>query len=278
MPENAPGSARAITDTLLLDPALGDRLAARLVGFPFAQLDPGGVTSPSTLRVLALATLLQSRERLSDPQTVHALQFRPDWQAALQLPPAYPGMDPGVLCEFRQHLRRHADGCLVFQALLNRVAGTGLVSCHPDQPLTAGELLAEVCGVHRLAQVIEAATQLIEALATSHPEWFGTVVLPHWYTRYHPGDARQRASAGSGEQLKLVHTIGADLTYLLGILATSCQPGLAQLPEVATARQVWHENFEPLERPGLPTQAMWRTSACARCKQALTEEPQNDKT
>jgi len=174
-------------------------------------------------------------------------------------------MDPGVLCEFRQHLRRHADGCLVFQALLNRVAGTGLVSCHPDQPLTAAELLAGVCGVHRLAQVIEAATQLIEALATSHPEWFGTVVLPHWYTRYHPGDARQRASAGSGEQLKLVHTIGADLTYLLGILATSCQPGLAQLPEVIKAHKVWQENYQPLSNHSPPIQVVWRPSVCGPC-------------
>lgn len=258
-----------------IDRTLGDRLARLLEGFPLAELDPGGVTSPATLRLLALATFLQHRERLSDPQTVRALQFRPDWQTALQVPHSYPGVDPEVLCEFRQRLRMHPEALAVFDNLLAQIATLGLFGGTPDVRPTAGYLLESVCTVHRMVCVIEAATQIIEALATSHPEWFGTVVLPHWYTRYHPGDARSRVAGGVDDQLKLVQTIGADLTYLLGVIQKSQLQALYQLPEVQTAQYVWRENYEPVANNGLPSQVVWRTAVCARCKQAQKAESQN---
>jgi hypothetical protein len=251
-----------------LDIALGERMAARLEQFSFAEMDPGGVLSPETLRVLALVTLLQNRERLSDPQTAHALQFRPDWQASLQLTNSYPGLDPQVLCDFRQRLRFHPDQMAVFSAFLDRLVGSGLICPDSLDRLSAGELLQGVCHIHRIASVIEAATQIIEALATSYPEWFGTVVLPHWYTRYHPGDQRNWATSSPDEQLKLVRTIGADLTYLLGVIHKCRLSSIQKLPEVQNANRVWQDNYEPIANNGLPLQAVWRVSICARCSQA----------
>lgn len=51
---------------------------------------------------LALVTLLQFRENLSDRQAAEAVRARIDWKYLLGLELADPGFDFSVLCEFRR--------------------------------------------------------------------------------------------------------------------------------------------------------------------------------
>ena len=50
---------------------------------------------------LALVTLMQFREGLSDRQATEAVRARIDWKYLLALDLADPGFDHSVLCEFR---------------------------------------------------------------------------------------------------------------------------------------------------------------------------------
>jgi hypothetical protein len=251
-----------------LDPSQGGRLAELLAGLAFQELDPGGVLSPATLRMLALTTLLQYQERLSDTQAAHALQSRPDWHAVLQLPDRAPALDPQVLCEFRQRLREHPGTLAVFERLIDRMSSTGLFGLDPANHPTAQEFLEAVCTGHRMIKVVETATELIEALATSYPEWFGTVVLPQWYLRYNGGDRKSLVHNNSDEQVRQAQIIGADLVYLLGVIHKSRNRVFDHLPEVQNARRVWNDYFEPVSNRDPPTPVVWRVAVCTRCKQS----------
>jgi len=86
--------------------------------------------SPSRL---ALVTVLQRVEDLTDRQAAEAVRTRIDWQYLLGLPLDDPGFDHTVLAEFRS---RVADGGLeqvVLDALLVRLAAGGLVKAGGKQ-------------------------------------------------------------------------------------------------------------------------------------------------
>src|SRR5437762_12463378 len=76
---------------------------------------------------LMIASVLQFSEGLTDRQTAEAVRDRITWKYALGLELEDPGFDPSVLSEFRARL---VDGDLTsvaLDALLERLAGLGLL-------------------------------------------------------------------------------------------------------------------------------------------------------
>jgi transposase len=94
---------------------------------------------------LALVTILQFAEGLSDRQAAHAVRSRIDWKYVLRLELADPGFDASVLSEFRGRLIAGAAEYLLFDTLLTwcrsrqlvkaRAAADGL---HPHSRRGAG--------------------------------------------------------------------------------------------------------------------------------------------
>ena len=83
---------------------LRDRLGAVFDDVGFADLYPAlGQPAYAPWR-LALVTLMQFREGLSDRQAAEAVRARIDWKYLLALELADPGFDHSVLCEFRGRL------------------------------------------------------------------------------------------------------------------------------------------------------------------------------
>ena len=84
-----------------------DRLGAVFADTDFADLYPTlGQPADAPCR-LALVTLMQFREGLSDRQAAEAVRSRIDWQYWLALELADAGFDFSVLCEFRARLLQH---------------------------------------------------------------------------------------------------------------------------------------------------------------------------
>src|SRR5579862_4579624 len=67
---------------------------------------------------LALVTVLQFVEGLSDRQAAQAVRTRIDWKYALHLELEDLGFDFSVLCEFRARLLQGNEEALLFEALL----------------------------------------------------------------------------------------------------------------------------------------------------------------
>src|SRR3978361_184194 len=80
---------------------LRDHLGPIFADTAFADLYPARGQPAYAPWRLALVTLMQFREGLSDRQAAEAVRARIDWKYLLALDLADPGFDRSVLCEFR---------------------------------------------------------------------------------------------------------------------------------------------------------------------------------
>jgi transposase len=76
---------------------------------------------------LALVTLVQYRENLSDRQAAEAVRARIDIKYLLGMPLADAGFDFSVLCEFHARLRESGSEATLLDRLLQRCRELGLV-------------------------------------------------------------------------------------------------------------------------------------------------------
>jgi transposase len=82
---------------------------------------------------LAVITILQFAERLSDEQAANAVRSRIDWKYLLALPLEDPGFDPSVLSEFRTRLIQGSAEHLLFETLLTTCREYGLLRARGRQ-------------------------------------------------------------------------------------------------------------------------------------------------
>lgn len=124
--------------------------------------------SPSRL---ALATVLQYVEGLTDRQTAEAVRSRIDWKYLLCLELTDIGFDPTVLSEFRTRLvKAQAEG-LVFERLLVLCQDKGWLNARTRQRTDSTHVLACIRAVTRLECVGETMRATLNALAIVAPEW-----------------------------------------------------------------------------------------------------------
>ncbi len=76
---------------------------------------------------LALVTVLQRAENLTDRLAVEAVRARIDWQYLLALPLDDPGFDHTVLSEFWGRVAEAGLGQVALDALLAKLAADGLI-------------------------------------------------------------------------------------------------------------------------------------------------------
>src|SRR6266581_3855280 len=82
---------------------------------------------------LALVSVLQFREGLSERQAADAVRGRLDWKYLLGLELSDPGFDHTVLVEFRQRLLSGKQDLLLFDLLLTRLRDEGYLKARGRQ-------------------------------------------------------------------------------------------------------------------------------------------------
>src|ERR671927_668544 len=93
----------------------------------FAHLFPNTVQPAYAPAQLALVTVMQFAEGLSDSQAADAVRSRIDWKCALALPLTDPGFDASVLSEFRTRLIQGKAELLLFETMLTLFREQGLL-------------------------------------------------------------------------------------------------------------------------------------------------------
>ena len=182
---------------------------------------------------LALVTVLQFLEGLSDRQAAEAVRVRIDWKYALALELTDPGFDFSVLSEFRTRLVGGGQEQLLLDRLLARFAERGLVKARGRQRTDSTHVLAAVRGLNRLERVGETLRAALNALATVAPDWLTRVAPPEWYERYGRRVENYRLPKTEAARTALAAEIGADGRQLLGAVDTAADHrDLARLPEV----------------------------------------------
>jgi transposase len=193
---------------------------------------------------LALVTVMQFAENLSDRQAAEAVRARIDWKYALSLDLSDAGFDYSVLSEFRKRLVEYEDGQLLLDTMLARFRETGLLKARGQQRTDSTHVVAAVRELNRLENVGQTLRHALNSLASVEPEWLVRQVTPEWYERYGPRFEQYRLPKSEKEQQELAASVGQDGYHLLRtIYEAEEKPWLRDLPAVDVLRQVWVQQF-----------------------------------
>jgi len=150
----------------------------------FAPLFPArGQTAASPWR-LALITVMQLAEGLSDRQAADAVRSRIDWKYTLSLELTDPGFDHTGLSEFRTRLVAGQAEQLLLETLLTRIRERGLLKARGHQRTDSTHVLAAIRVLNRLELVGETLRHALNSLAVVAPDWLRAQAPPAWFERY----------------------------------------------------------------------------------------------
>jgi transposase len=163
---------------------LRDELGAIYDEQLFAPLFPArGQPAASPWR-LALTTVMQFAEGLSDRQAADAVRSRIDWKYALSLELSDPGFDHTVLSEFRTRLVGGQAERLLLDTFLARVCERGLLNVRGRQRTDYTHVLAAIRALNRLELVGETLRHALNSLAVVAPAWLQAQAPAAWFDRY----------------------------------------------------------------------------------------------
>jgi transposase len=193
---------------------------------------------------LALVTILQFAEGLSDRQAANAVRSRIDWKYVLRLELTDPGFDASVLSEFRTRLIAGAAESRLLDTLLTWCRDRQLVKARGRQRTDSTHILAAVRALNRLEVVGEAMRHALNTLAVVAPAWLRTVSAPDWQDRYARRAEDDRLPTTQAARTALTLTIGHDGWRLLAAVDhPDAPPWLREVPAVALLRRVWIQNY-----------------------------------
>ncbi|GAA2948255.1 IS1182-like element ISGvi6 family transposase [Streptomyces enissocaesilis] len=248
IPEETVRVARAVFPTGCLVMRVRDTLGPVFADADFEGLFPvrgRPVVSPARL---ALVSVLQFAEGLTDRQAAHAVRSRLDWKYALSLELTDTGFDFSVLSEFRARLAADDAGRGVFDAVLTAAGEVGLVKSGRRQRTDATHVLAATSDLNRLEFVVETLRTALNQVAEAAGDWLLGVAAPEWFDRYSARPEDTRFPSRWAARIEHGDQCGADGMVLLQALwSASAPPGLRHLPAVEFLRRTWVQQFQHVE-------------------------------
>jgi transposase len=200
---------------------------------------------------LALVSVLQFMENLSDRQAAHAVRARIDWKYALGLELTDEGFHYSVLSEFRTRLVQGSLEQVLFDTLLMRCQERGWLKARGRQRTDSTHVLGAVKALNQLELVGETLRHALNVLATVAPAWLKLQVQPDWFERYAERIEDYRLPKDKTERDALSATIGEDgYTLLSSIDQAATQPEwawLKDLPAVRTLEQIWAQQYRQVD-------------------------------
>ena len=221
-----------------------DALGAIYQDHLFAPLFPTqGQPAASPWR-LALTTIMQFAEGLSDRQAADAVRSRIDWKYALSLELTDPGFDFSVLSEFRARLIAGSLEQQLLEAMLTHFKVRGLLKARGQQRTDSTHVLAAIRTLNRLESVGETLRAALNSLAVVAPDWLLTQVTSDGFDRYGTRVEEYRLPKGKAAREVYAAQIGADGFRLLDAIdADDTRRWLREVPAVQTLRRMWAHQY-----------------------------------
>src|SRR5512144_387219 len=199
---------------------------------------------------LALVTVLQMAENLTDRQAADAVRDKISWKYALGLDLDDEGFDASVLSEFRTRVVEHGLEQRVLDLLLDALKAEGLVGAGGKQRTDSTHVISAVRDLNRLELAGESVRAALEAIAVAAPDWLaGVIDIPEWSRRYGARVDTWRLPTSKTRRAELAAAYGADAVTLLravyntdtGDAAAPCW--LGELAAVEVLRRVLVQNY-----------------------------------
>ncbi|HEY2834033.1 MAG TPA: transposase [Sporichthyaceae bacterium] len=194
---------------------------------------------------LALVTVLQMAENLTDRQAADAVRDKISWKYALGLDLDDEGFDASVLSEFRTRVVEHGLEQRVLDLLLDAVKAVGLVAAGGRQRTDSTHVISAVRDLNRLELAGESVRACVEAVAVAAPDWLPTVIdIADWGRRYGARVDTWRLPTSKTKRAELVAAYGSDALVLLrAVYDTGAPHWLRELPAVEVLRRVLVQNY-----------------------------------
>jgi transposase len=224
---------------------LRDELGTLYTDQDFAHLYPSRGQPGSSAWRLALVTVMQFLENLSDRQAVEAVRARIDWKYALGLELTDAGFHHSVLGEFRDRLIQGKAEQALLDKMLAHFKDKGLVKARGRQRTDSTHVLASIRVMNRLELVAETLRATLNDLAQIAPDGLARWLLPTG-TSATAGALRSRGCPRAKRRARtLAEQVGQHGFVLLDALAGPNTPTeLTRLPSTDTLRQVWERHYE----------------------------------
>src|SRR2546425_12319065 len=164
---------------------------------------------------LALVTIMQFRETLSDRQAAESVRARIDWKYLLSLDLTDPGFDFSVLSACRDRLLAGSAVERLLDKRLERCRAMGWLKARGPQRTDSTHVLAAIRVLNRLELVAETLRAALNAVATVAPAWLQTLSPLAWYDRYGRRIEDARLPKDTAEREAYAQMVGADGFHFL---------------------------------------------------------------
>ena len=184
VPADTARLAKAVFKKGNLYMTIGDQIGYLFADIDFSEMyaaDGSPAISPARL---ALVTIFQFMEHVTDREAAELVRARIDWKYALGLELSDAGFHYSVLCEFRSRLMSGQAENLLFEALLKLFKERGWLKARTRQRSDSTHIVAAVRKLNRVELVSETLYHALDVLAQLAPEWLRTCVQPDWFERY----------------------------------------------------------------------------------------------
>ena len=222
---------------------------------------------------LALVTVMQYIEGLTDRQTADAVRRCMDWKYALSLELTDAGFDFTLLHDFRQRLLTHDGAQRLLDTFLDTCKKRGWIKTRGKQRTDSTYVVAAIRRLYYLECVQEAMHYALNQLSEAAPQWVQGWVPLEWYERYGPRAELFRLPKETSKRNAFTLVIGADGYALLDAL---CQDASAQhlleLPAVEVLRRIWIQHYYRCTEPGYE-EIRWRETADQPPSSQLIQSP-----
>lgn len=193
---------------------------------------------------LALITVMQFLENLSDRQAAEAVRSRIDWKYMLGLYLEDPGFDFSVLSEFRQRLLEKKSEALLLEKVLEGCEALGMLKGKKKQRTDSTHVLAAVRGLNLLELVGETMRRVLDEAAQTAPEWLRLQMKPEWVKRYARRFDGYRLPASQTKREELAIAIGEDGFGLFQAIHSESSPEqIKTSPKAEILRRIWVQQY-----------------------------------
>ena len=246
VPEATARVARAAFPEGCLAMRLRDEFGALYQDHEFVDL-LAAIGGPSrSPGMLALVSVLQYAQQLSDRAAADAVRARIDWKYTLGLELTDPGFHYSVLSQFRDRLIAHCRETALLDVILERRREVGLLRSDARVRSDSTHVIGHIRDLNRVELVTETMRCALEALALAAPDWLAAIgaLNADWAARYTKRADFYRLPKGEPERVRWAENVGGDGFELLDQLHDPGTPRwLAGVPAVAVLRQVWAQEY-----------------------------------
>ncbi|WP_254076714.1 transposase [Streptomyces pacificus] len=247
MPELTRQVARAAFPKGSLAIRLRDSLGQAFDDVLFVEAFPSDGRPAASPGVLAMVSVMQCAERLSDRQAAEAVRAPIDWKYLLGLDLDDSGFVHSMLARFRARLVAHGLEERVLDSVLEAAAGQGLLRRGGRQRTDTTRVVADVRLLNRMEFVAETLRAALEALAAAAPDWLEQALAERetdWLGRYGQCVDSWHGLPDGQDRDSWLRQVGEDGFHLL---SAAWRPGapdwLHRIPALQTLRPAWVQQY-----------------------------------